>query len=232
MNNCKLSLKNFSAYRSTKCVIKDLSFQFNTQEIIALVGINGIGKSTLLQGMAGLAKTTGEMAIDNEDFLSMSRLKRAQKLTLLLQSSPLHPYCLAYSRIAQGLIPHFGFSTSLTKESQDLIEHCAQSLRITHLLKRPLAKMSGGELRLVNIAKCLVNLKTSVILLDEPSVFLDFIEKANLAKMLKQRAQTGSVIVFSSHDKSLIEACASRVLYIDKDSANLYSVANFFKEHH
>jgi len=225
----KLCLKDVAIYRAKHCVLNTLNAQVSAGEIIALIGANGAGKSTLLHGIVGLIEISGAIFFDGEDLKGMNRRKKASLLTLLLQSAMPHPYCLAESRIAQGLVPLSGFRAFLDSETSFLIEQCARELNIAHLLTRPLSKMSGGELRLVNIAKCLVNHHTKLILLDEPSVFLDFAQKEILAKNLLKRATAGALILFSSHDRSFIESTASRVLALSNGNAHLMSVKEFFK---
>lgn len=224
----KLEIKNLSLHRGQKCLINKFSLSFNAGEIIALVGNNGTGKSTLLHTIAGLRNDTGHILFDQKDAQTISRLELAQKLTLLLQSSIVHPYALAHHRIAQGLMPHAGFLAKLDKQSYHLIEESAHRLKISHLLTRPLVNMSGGEQRLVNIAKCLVNPLISVILLDEPSVYLDFTQSANLRANLIERAKNGALIIFASHDRELIEHCATKILLIEQACAQLISPAHFF----
>ena len=224
----KLVLKNISLHRQQACVLKPFSAYFNAGEIIAVVGNNGSGKSTLLQTLAGLRKDAGQIYFDDKDSQHLSRLALAQKLSLLMQSSIVHPYALAYNRIAQGLMPHVGFCSTPDQQSSQLIEESAHKLKITHLLNKPLARMSGGEQRLVNIAKCLVNPRISIILLDEPSVYLDFSQAANLRKNLIEKAQLGALVIFASHDRELIEHCATKVLFIEQQCASIHSPAAFF----
>lgn len=224
----RLKLESFSVARASRPIITNIDVGIKRGELIALVGANGSGKSTLLHAMAGLLDASGTLLFDGQDLKKMESHKRAQTLTLLLQSSPPHPYCIAQNRIAQGLIPHRGFSPWLDAAATKAIARSAKALQIAHLLDRPLAKMSGGELRLVNIAKCLVNEATKLILLDEPSVYLDFAQKENLARTLQTRAENGAVIVFSSHDRSFIEQCAHRVFSLKDKSARLLSVTEFF----
>lgn len=224
----KLAIKNISLHRQQICVLNSFSAFFNAGEIIAVVGNNGSGKSTLLHTLAGLRRDAGQIYFDDEDSQSLSRLEFAQRLSLLMQSTIVHPYALAYNRIAQGLMPHGGFSSKLNQLSVQLIEESAHKLKIIHLLKRPLASMSGGEQRLVNIAKCLVNPHISIILLDEPSVYLDFAQAANLRLNLIERAKLGALIIFASHDRELIEHCATKVLFIEQQRARLVSTATFF----
>ena len=119
-------------------------------------------------------------------------------------------------------MPSLGFGW-LGEEAQLLITTMAQSFKLEHLLERPLAQLSGGEQRLVHIAKTLINPAQKLILLDEPSVFLDFTQKFLLAQRLSERAQQGSIIIFSSHDSDFIASCATLVLAINEGQAQTMS---------
>lgn len=92
----------------------------------------------------------------------------------------------------------------------------AAQLSISHLLERRLNEMSGGEQRLVDIAKVFVDQKTSLILLDEPSVFLDFAQKKDLAKNIRMRAGRGAIIFFSSHDLDFIAQTDAIILLVEE----------------
>ncbi len=135
-----------------------------------------------------------------------------------MQHSPEQPYCTAQSRIAHGLVPSFGYQHFVDAESVELIEQTAIGLKIKHLLERRLATLSGGEQRLVHIAKCLINPSTQVLLLDEPSVFLDFTQQNNLLNNLQHQKDLGRLVIFSSHDAAFIKRAADEVLMIKGQS--------------
>jgi iron complex transport system ATP-binding protein len=196
-------------------LIKDFSEKFKSHEICALVGKNGSGKTTLLRTLAGLFKTQGSCFIDGLNINNLNLKQKALLISFLQQIAPAHPYCQVLDRIAQGLMPIYGHNFFLDKEKIIMIEEIALRLRVSHLLKKPLSKLSGGEERLVYLAKCLINPKSTILLLDEPSVFLDFSEQENLISCLKEEAQKGKLIIFSSHDQYLIKNLAQRVLKIE-----------------
>lgn len=211
-----LKIDNLSIWQDQRLLIHSFDEQVSEGEIIALVGNNGFGKSTLLKTLAGLlAIDSGTVKVGPVALDTLAPLERAQIISFLPQSSLSHPYCSAESRIAHGLIPIFGCDFFINVEHQAMIHHVAMRLKIEHLLKKPLAKMSGGEERLVHLAKCLINPQVKLLLLDEPSVFLDFSQQDNLARCLKEEASTGKTIIFSSHDQHFIDRLAERVLRIE-----------------
>ena len=211
----KLAICHLSIHMGSTILLKSFSHQFAAGQIVALVGDNGSGKTTLLKTLAGLlheGKKT--IFVDNQDINALMPKKRAQYISLLLQHAPEHPYCTARSRIAHGLIPTLGFQHFPDKKALELIEQTAANLMISHLLDRKLAHMSGGEQKLTHIAKCLINPSAQIFLLDEPSVFLDFTQQANLVRNLAQQKARGRVVIFSSHDAAFIKRAADEVMMI------------------
>ncbi len=102
----------------------------------------------------------------------------------------------------------------LQDEQISLIEQVAKNLNITHLLDRSINLISGGEQRLVNIAKSVINPQCEVFLLDEPSVFLDFKQKDFLIDYLLKLKSPKRIIIFSSHDMDFINKCANKILLL------------------
>jgi iron complex transport system ATP-binding protein len=212
----RLIVKDLSIYVDGVVLLRSFSHQFAAKRIIALVGENGSGKTTLLKTLAGLLHhRTQQVFIDGQDMAALAPKKRAQYVSLLLQHSPEHPYCTARDRIAHGLVPSHGFQHFPTKKALELITATAADLMISHLLDRKLMHMSGGEQRLTHIAKCLINPNTQILLLDEPSVFLDFIQQENLLRTLAQQKARGRLVIFSSHDAAFIKRAADEVMMIN-----------------
>lgn len=200
--------------RNHRTLLKDLTHDFCAQNIYALVGKNGCGKTTLLKAISGLVPVKrGQLLIDGVDILDMPLRRRAQLISYLLQHSHKHPYCLGSDRIAQGMVPTWGYDYRRI-DTDKYIEDVAQRLNIYHLLKRPLSHMSGGELRMVNIAKCLLDINAKILLLDEPSAHLDFSQQQCLISSIKQQASLGQLVIFSSHNAHFIKRCADMVIKI------------------
>lgn len=211
----KLVIKNLAITINGRRLIEEFSHHFAAGTIVALVGDNGSGKTTLLRTIAGLHENHAhQIFIDDVDIFGMSPKDRARIISFLLQHSPEQPYCSVKSRIAHGLMPTLGYHHILDSKTTALIEKTAHRLNIHHLLERRLSKMSGGEQRLVHIAKCLINPSTKVLLLDEPSVFLDFSQQSNLLKTLRLQKELGRLVIFSSHDAEFIKRVADFVITI------------------
>jgi len=212
----RLDIRNLRIARNNRVLIKECTFSFSAGLVYAIVGNNGSGKTTLLKTLAGLIKSDPDhIFIDGHDINGLSPRDRANKISVLLQHSPDQPYCTAFSRIAHGLMPMFGFNYVPDQSSRMLIETVAKRLNIYHLLNRRLLDLSGGEQRLVHLAKCLINPSSRILLLDEPSVFLDFSQRDCLGRYLRSLAHCGQLILFSSHDEGFIQDVSDGLLKID-----------------
>lgn len=211
----KLVIDNLIIMRNRQVLVHHFSHSFYAGDIVALVGNNGSGKTTLLKTLAGLNPSLERnIWLDNFDLFHLSSQKRALFISLLQQLAPDQPYCTARHRIVHGLMPTMGFDIFFDQAVQSLVDQVAKRLGITHLLDRVLSHLSGGEQRMVHIAKCLIQPQTSLLLLDEPSVFLDFAQQKNLLRCLKEEAQKGRVVIFASHDSGFIKQSSHRVLSI------------------
>jgi ABC-type cobalamin/Fe3+-siderophores transport system ATPase subunit len=214
----KLAIDNLKISINTRALIKNFYFKGYTQEILAICGSNGSGKTSLLKTIAGIFPyNEGQILIDNKNLKHYSSLERAQNISFLLQHSPTANYYTGMSRVAHGLMPLCGFDFYLDEHITRPIRAVAERLGISHLLNKPLHHLSGGELRLIDIAKCLINPLACIMLLDEPSVFLDHTQKNRLIKILKEEANLGKLIIFTSHEEEFIKRLAIGVIFIDEN---------------
>lgn len=224
--SAKLTIHQLSLNRNDLWLMENFDARFHQGSIVALVGNNGTGKSTLLHCLSGLFPiASGLIQLNDRPLHELHPQDRAKIIVLLQQVSPFQPYCRAQNRIAHGLMPHYGFSW-LSEECLCRITSLAARLNISHLLDRPLSAMSGGERRLIDIAKVLINEEAQLILLDEPSVFLDFSQKKVLSDNIIARAKN-AIVIFSSHDLDFIQATANNIINIQHNSAQIISVTQF-----
>lgn len=217
----RLIIDRLTITLKNKTLITDFSLNAYQGEIIALMGSNGAGKTTLLKTLAGLLpSTTSSILIDGHSSSSYSWTHRAQIISFLLQHSTEHHFCTGQSRIAHGLIPSLGFDFYIDDEIAASIRKMASRLKIDHLLSRRLKDMSGGEQRLIHLAKTFINSRSKIILLDEPSVFLDQEQQQNLIANLKTESTNHKLIFFSSHDELFIKRLAHRIIRIENKRCN------------
>lgn len=223
-----LRIHDLDILQKSRTILENVNLSARPGDIIALVGQNGAGKTTFLKTLAGLLPMNkGEIWLDGKPFVHKPILQKAQTISFLLQETPIQPFCTGKNRIVHGLMPVRGLNFFPDDRAMEEILQISNSLHIQHLLDRKLSKMSGGEQRLVYLAKCLINDSAKLILLDEPTAFLDFKQRKNLQHTLCQKASLKKTIIFSSHNEDFIRGLATRIFKIEHKKALEVSFAEF-----
>lgn len=204
-----LVIKNLDIKINNNTIINGINLSIFAGEIYSLIGQNGSGKTSFLKTLAGLLPLAKEQIfLCKQDLASFSLNEKARNISLLLQHCPFEPYTLGIDRIAHGLLA--------MKDQDQAIFNIVDKLNIKHILYKPLMHMSGGERRLIYLAKCLVNKDIKLFLLDEPTVFLDFLQKDNLINIINSLQNMGKIIIFSCHDRDFIKQVATQILSVEK----------------
>jgi iron complex transport system ATP-binding protein len=194
-------------------VVPDLSLQIERGGITALVGPNGSGKSTLLKTLARLLKPSGgAVYLDGKSITRMPTTQVAREIAILPQG-PTAPAGLTVGELVeQGRYPHAGALKMLVKQDYEAI---SQALTLTDMVEfahRPLDSLSGGERQRAWIALALAQ-DTPVLLLDEPTTFLDIghqLEVLDLVARLNRERRMTVILVL--HDLNQAARYASRMV--------------------
>lgn len=201
----KVTANNLSVgYNTSKQVFANLSFTLNDGDVVALLGVNGIGKSTLIRTLSGLlSPISGELLINGQSINQLSVQERAQHISIVLTDRIAIEYIKVFDFIALGRAPHTGWLGTLQENDLALIRQNIALLRIENLQAKWLNELSDGERQKVMIARALCQ-ETGLIILDEPTAFLDFRSKAEILQLLKNIAKTlNKIVLFSTHDIDL-----------------------------
>lgn len=185
-------------------ILKELDLAIPAGQITSLVGRNGCGKSTLLRALARLLKPkVGAVYLDNRSIFTMSTREVAKHLGILPQS-PTAPEGLSVRElVAQGRYPHQGWLQQWSAEDERLVEKALASTRMTELADRPLDSLSGGQRQRAWIAMVLAQ-GTEILLLDEPTTYLDMAHQVDVLDLLYELNQNeGRTIVMVLHDLNL-----------------------------
>jgi ABC-type cobalamin/Fe3+-siderophores transport system ATPase subunit len=167
-----------------------LNLHFKPGTITAITGPNGSGKSTLLAHLSGIRRPeSGHIWLDNENLARLSPKARALQVASIGQYDTCPADTLVSRRIAHGL----------PTASREEILNIANAMGIAHLLGKHLGALSGGERRRAFIARCLINSRANLYVLDEPNIGLDHAGLELLHRKLKQLANLGKAIIFSTH---------------------------------
>ena len=197
-SNLSIGYKTKSA---TMPIAKNLNLNLEKGKLIALIGANGIGKSTLLRSLTGIQKPiSGTIFLNEKEIDKMDSLKLAQKLSVVLTEKLPPSNLTVWELIALGRQPYTNWIGTLTDTDIAKVNQAIALTKIEHLVSKKHYEISDGQLQIVLIARALAQ-DTPLIILDEPTTHLDLLHKVALLKILKKLTQeTEKCILFSTHD--------------------------------
>ncbi|MGV3697438.1 ABC transporter ATP-binding protein [Flavobacterium sp.] len=203
LNTSSLSIGYKSKKQST-IIAGDLNLNLEKGRLIALVGANGIGKSTLLRTITGIQKPlSGSVTLNGKDIFSYDALALAQNLSLVLTEKLPSSNLTVFELVALGRQPYTNWLGKLSSEDSQKIHHAITLTHIEHLADKRHYEISDGQLQNVLIARALAQ-DTPLIVLDEPTTHLDLQHKVAVFKLLKKLSlETNKCILFSTHDIDL-----------------------------
>ena len=199
------------AYNKTQ-ILTDVTCTFSQGEFTCIVGKNGCGKSTLLRAMAGLMPYNGSIVLSGYEVNTIPKRDRAKQLSYLSQIRPI-PSMDVGTLIAHGRYPHLGFSKALTEKDMTKIHHAANVAGVDNLLDRHIGTLSGGERQRAYIAMTVAQ-DADIMLLDEPTVYLDIEHQLEIMSLLKQLYNNGKGIIMVAHDLPQAFSYADRIVLL------------------
>jgi iron complex transport system ATP-binding protein len=209
-----IELRNVEFGYGDHSVLDSVSFKAEPGEFVGLVGPNGSGKTTLLKLIQGfLHPRKGSVLLDGRELRSYAQKDVALRVAGVWQRPSIAFGVTARQLVLLGRTPHMG---PLKWETSHDVEIANASMRTTetmHLADRTPLQMSAGELQRVLIASALAQ-QTSVLLLDEPTSFLDLRQSGRLSRLLRDLHRGGMTIVCASHDLALIRRHCDKVLLL------------------
>ena len=196
-----ISLQNLTVGYGEKAVLSDINQTLQAGQMVCLLGANGAGKSTILRTLAGfLPPLSGKVLVDGRDLNSLSVSERSKAVSVVLTERVEVPYMKVADLVGMGRSPYTGFFGTLTKEDKAIVGEAIEMVGIGNLAERTIDTLSDGERQKAFLAKALAQ-QTPIILLDEPTAFLDFHAKVStLRLMLKLAHETNKTIFLSTHD--------------------------------
>lgn len=200
-----VKLENIStAYgrSATVCITKNFSASLSAGTFTCLLGMNGAGKSTLLRTMAGLQPpTSGHIYVNGVELSQYSRRELARMVGVVLtERQAFSAQMTVEELVSLGRIPYTDFSGKLGDDDREMVENALARTGMRKMRRRPVASLSDGERQKTMIAKTLAQ-QTPVILLDEPTAFLDFESKIETFALLRSLSRENrKAIVVATHD--------------------------------
>ncbi len=204
-----------TGYRSGKeCkpITPDINATLRAGELTCLLGPNGAGKSTLLKTLATfIPPLSGSITLGGEPLSDLPPARRAKLLGVVLTDRIDAENMTVRQLVAMGRAPYTGFWGNLSDEDNEAVEEALSLVGINDLAERTVATLSDGERQKAMTAKALAQ-QTPVILLDEPTAFLDFPSKVETMLLLRRLAsERGLAVLISTHDVEITLQTADRL---------------------
>ena len=190
--------------RQQKVVSENMNASLLTGQMTCLIGTNGAGKSTLMRTLAGFQKPlAGEVLLQGRNMNEYDDRELARLIGVVLTERVDVNNMTVTEMVALGRSPYTGFWGRLNDEDRQIVADSIRLVGITHLAGRMIQTLSDGERQKVMIAKALAQ-QTPVILLDEPTAFLDYPSKVEVMQLLKRLSrEADKTILLSTHDLEL-----------------------------
>lgn len=204
ITDARLSARGLTLGYDDRTVVDGLDLDVLDGRVTAIVGANACGKSTLLRGLARLLRpSSGEVLLDGTPLLDRGSREIARILGLLPQTPVAPDGITVADLVSRGRHPHQGWFQSWSARDEEAVAGALDATDTTDLVDRPLHALSGGQRQRVWIAMALAQ-ETDLLLLDEPTTYLDISHQIDLLRLLRDlNRATGRTIVAVLHDLNL-----------------------------
>ncbi len=217
MSTQVLKAEGLVAGYEKKIIIDGIDIEIPKNKISVIIGANACGKSTLLKTLARLIKpTSGKVLLDNKKIGTIPPKQLAKQLGLLPQS-PVVPEGITVSDlVSRGRFPYQTFLKGMGKKDYEAVEEALEMMGILDLADRSVDELSGGQRQRVWIAMALAQ-DTDILLLDEPTTFLDITHQIEILDLLTDlNRKKGTTIVMVLHDINLSARYADYIFAVQK----------------
>lgn len=211
-----IEFKGLTLGYGQRTLLETVNARITDGQLVALLGRNGTGKSTLLRAMAGLEKPqAGEIVLQGENVTTLKPELLARNISFVTTDKVRVANLRCKDVIALGRAPYTDWIGRLQPEDQKRVDDAMQLVGMSGYADKTMDKMSDGECQRIMIARALAQ-DTPVILLDEPTAFLDLPGRYELCLLLKKLTQEKKkCILFSTHDLDIALSLCDSILLID-----------------
>ena len=208
-----LSVRNLSAGYGSKTVLSDINFDLAEGQIISLIGPNGSGKSTLLKTLMGdLPPLKGSVFLDGRDLIALSRSEVAKIMAVMMTGNIRPEWMTCREMAASGRFPYTGLLGKLGKKDSEAVDEAMELTGTSDLASLYITEISDGQRQRVLLAKAICQ-EPRILILDEPTTFLDIRYKLEFLNLLRVLAEERRVtILMSLHELELVRLVSDRVI--------------------
>lgn len=210
-----LDLQNVACGYFDTPVLREITLQVLPGEIVAVVGPNGVGKSTLIRAASGSLKALeGQVLVGEQDLAKISAPQRAKRVSVVSQALNLPEAFLAMDVVLMGRTPYLNWFERENQQDREIALAALARTETEDLAERRIGELSGGEQQRVLIARALAQ-ATPVMLLDEPTAHLDLRHQERLLRLIRSLSKQEQLsVLVTLHDLNLVARLADRVVLL------------------
>ena len=207
-----LKIENLSVSYGSRQILRKISLSVQSGEILALIGPNGVGKSTLIRAASGvIPASSGRVRTNGDNFDALTPIQRARYIAVVPQAISLPPAYSVWETVLMGRTPHLGFLGQTSRADEGLARRALERVHADELSERRVGELSGGERQRVLLARALCQ-STPILLLDEPTAHLDLQYQVSLLELVRDLAHNDHLaVLIALHDLNLAARYADRV---------------------
>ncbi len=212
-----VKFENVKVGYSSRTLLRDVNVELQCGELVALIGRNGAGKSTLLRAISALQPhLQGEIYINDKCIEELSAQELARSVSFVTTERVRIANLRCEDVVALGRAPYTNWLGRMQSIDKEIVEESLRAVGMISFASRSTDSLSDGELQRVMIARALAQ-QTPIVLLDEPTAFLDMPSRFELLDLLSKLAhEDGKLIIFSTHELDIAMRGADRLLIIDE----------------
>lgn len=216
-NEILLSFDSLRLGYGTKVLLPPVSAAAARGELVAVIGRNGIGKSTLLRTLLGLQPALGgKILIGGRDLKELSGIQKARRIGYISTEMVRVSNMTVFDLVTFGRFPHTNWIGRIDKDSCLAVNDAILKTGLGGFEKRYISSLSDGERQRAMIARILAQ-DTDILIMDEPTAFLDIVNKFDIIKLMLSLSKEGKTIIFSTHDLSIAVNQADKIWMMLED---------------
>ncbi len=207
-----LEIKNLSVSYGPQCILSNVNLAIARGQILALIGPNGTGKSTLIRSLAGIVPPdSGSIFVDGRDIGKLGPMERARLMAFVPQALQLPPAFTAWETVLLGRTPHLNWLGQVSAKDEEIARRAMARTKTSALAGRRVGELSGGEQQRLLLARALAQ-DTPILVMDEPTAHLDLQYQISLLDEVRSLArQDHLAVLIALHDLNLVSRYANQV---------------------
>ncbi|MDX7998417.1 ABC transporter ATP-binding protein [Xenorhabdus sp. Reich] len=208
----RLKAKDLSLAYGKRTIINGINLAIHDGEFSVIIGANGCGKSTLLRAISRSMKPQkGEILLDGTNIHRYKPKEVARELSLLTQGATITESLTVYDLVSRGRYPYQSFLRQWSAEDEQVVNEALKAVDLWEMSQKLISELSGGQRQRAWFAMTLAQ-QTPIILLDEPTTYLDISHQIELLDICQQLHRQGKTLVLVLHDINLALRYASRLI--------------------